>query len=117
MCGLYKDRYSANFAYMLSPVQVFQEQSSLVGPSAALFENMAHTYNSIGDYDNAEKYFLMAMDLVDQFNKGKKGGILLGLGLVHERKGAPREALPFLQNALATYKVCVLMTSRRCVCW
>eukprot|EP00286_Rhodomonas_abbreviata_P021916 CAMPEP_0181307184 /NCGR_PEP_ID=MMETSP1101-20121128/10732_1 /TAXON_ID=46948 /ORGANISM="Rhodomonas abbreviata, Strain Caron Lab Isolate" /LENGTH=439 /DNA_ID=CAMNT_0023413359 /DNA_START=114 /DNA_END=1433 /DNA_ORIENTATION=+ len=83
---------------------IFHEQATLVGPSAALYENMAHTYNSIGDYDNAAKYFTEAMSLLGQGSYGKKGGILLGLGLVKERQGNPREALPVLQQALQHYK-------------
>jgi hypothetical protein len=34
---------------------------------------------------------------------GKKGGILLGLGLVKERQGLPAEALPILKEALEFY--------------
>ena len=85
--------------------QAFLEQSQLVGPNAALCENMAHTYNSLGDYDNAEKNFSMAMELAGQSSKSKKGGIFLGLGLVKERKGSPKDALPFLQQALQMYQV------------
>jgi tetratricopeptide (TPR) repeat protein len=75
----------------------------LVGPNGALYENMAHTYNSTGDYENAEKYFNLAMELVK--DKSKKGGILLGIGLVKERKGDPRKALPHLKKALKLYQV------------
>jgi tetratricopeptide (TPR) repeat protein len=74
-----------------------------VGPNGALYENMAHTYNSTGDYENAEKYFNLAMELVT--DKSKKGGILLGIGLVKERKGDPRKALPHLKKALKLYQV------------
>jgi tetratricopeptide (TPR) repeat protein len=74
-----------------------------VGPNGALYENMAHTYNSTGDYDNAEKYFNLAMELVT--DKSKKGGILLGIGLVKERRGDPRKALPHLKKALKLYQV------------
>mmetsp|Transcript_3796 Transcript_3796/g.5982 ORF Transcript_3796/g.5982 Transcript_3796/m.5982 type:complete len:422 (-) Transcript_3796:322-1587(-) len=83
---------------------IFHEQHQLVGESAALYENMAHTYNSIGDYDSAAKYFTKAMDLLGQGSYGKKGGILLGLGIVKERQGSPADALPFLQQALRHYK-------------
>ncbi|EKX32396.1 hypothetical protein GUITHDRAFT_121447 [Guillardia theta CCMP2712] len=85
-------------------LELFHEQANLVGPSSALYENMAHTYNSIGDYDNAASYFSKAMELLGQGSYGKKGGILLGLGLVKERQGNPREALPILQEALDSYK-------------
>eukprot|EP00960_Hanusia_phi_P056347 763236-Hanusia_phi.AAC.6 len=85
-------------------LELFHEQATLVGPSSALYENMAHTYNSIGDYDNAASYFSKAMELLGQGSYGKKGGILLGLGLVKERQGNPREALPILQEALNSYK-------------
>ena len=74
-----------------------------MGPNGALYENMAHTYNSTGDYDNAEKYFNLAMELVT--DKSKKGGILLGIGLVKERRGDPRKALPHLKKALKLYQV------------
>jgi tetratricopeptide (TPR) repeat protein len=85
-------------------LEVFHEQAKLVGPSAALYENMAHTYNSLGDYENAASFFSQAMALLEQGSYGKRGGILLGLGLVRERQGRPEEALPTLQEALEHYK-------------
>ena len=86
-------------------LEVFHEQAELVGPSAALFENMAHTYNSLGDYESAGKYFLQAMACMGkEGNNGKKGGILLGLSIVRERQGDPAAALPILQQALENYK-------------
>ncbi len=39
------------------------------------------------------------MSLLGQGSYGKKGGILLGLGLVKERQGNPKDALPLLQQA------------------
>jgi hypothetical protein len=54
----------------------------------------------------------MAMELATQSSKSKKGGILLGLGLVKERKGSPKDALPFLEQALKMYQVSVCV----CVC-
>ncbi len=83
---------------------LFHEQATLVGPSAALYENMAHTFNSVGDYDSAATYFTQALQLLGQGSYGKKGGIYLGLGLVRERQGRPQEALPILQQALQHYK-------------
>jgi len=85
-------------------LEVFKEQATHCGPSAALYENMAHTYNSIGDYEHAAEFFSQAMTLLESGSFGKKGGILLGLGLVRERQGRPEEALPILQDALAHYK-------------
>mmetsp|Transcript_10063 Transcript_10063/g.24794 ORF Transcript_10063/g.24794 Transcript_10063/m.24794 type:complete len:315 (+) Transcript_10063:1011-1955(+) len=81
---------------------MFQEQETLVGPHGALYENVAHVHNSLGDYDKAEEYFLKAMALVS--NPAKKGGILLGMGLVQERLGKPDSALPYLEKALELYK-------------
>jgi hypothetical protein len=43
---------------------LFHEQATLVGPSAALYENMAHTFNSVGDYDSAATYFTQALQLL-----------------------------------------------------
>ena len=83
---------------------LFHEQAQLVGPSSALYENMAHTFNSVGDYDSAATYFTQALQLLGQGSYGKKGGIYLGLGLVRERQGRPEEALPILQQALQHYK-------------
>jgi tetratricopeptide (TPR) repeat protein len=82
----------------------FLEQEKLVGPSALLYENLAHVYNSIGNYEEAARYFTLANSLIDQGAFGKKGGILLGLGLVKERQGLPAEALPILKEALDFYK-------------
>ena len=82
----------------------FHEQETLVGPSALLYENLAHAYNSTGDYDQAARYFTLANSLIESGAFGKRGGILLGLGLVKERQGKPAEALPILQEALAHYK-------------
>jgi hypothetical protein len=44
----------------------FQEQEKLVGPSALLYENLVHVYNSIEDYDQAARYFTLANSLIEQ---------------------------------------------------
>jgi uncharacterized protein HemY len=38
-------------------VQLFHEMEDTMGKSAALCENIAHTYNSLGEYEKAEAYF------------------------------------------------------------
>jgi len=85
-------------------LKLFHEQERIMGPSAALCENIGHTYNSLGNYESAEKYFVQAMEMLKHGSFGNKGGIYLGLGLVRERLGKTKEALPILQQALAHYQ-------------
>merc|ERR1719401_2381461 len=86
---------------------LFLEMEEILGKGAALCENIAHTYNSLGDYDKAEEYFRQALKFIEQehgMNRGNRGGVLLGLGLVRDRLGKQKEALPVCQKAYEFYK-------------
>lgn len=86
---------------------LFHEMEDILGKGAALCENIAHTYNSLGDYDKAEDYFRQALRFIEQehgLNQGNRGGVLLGLGLVRDRLGKHREALPVIKQAYEFYK-------------
>merc|ERR1719428_1964861 len=86
---------------------LFHEMEDLLGKGAALCENIAHTYNSLGDYEKAEDYFRQALKFIEQEhgqNRGNRGGVLLGLGLVRDRLGKHKEALPVVQKAYEFYK-------------
>jgi len=86
---------------------LFHEMEEILGKGAALCENIAHTYNSLGDYDRAEDYFRQALKFIEQehgSNQGNRGGVLLGLGLVRDRLGKHREALPVCTKAYEFYK-------------
>ncbi|CAE8728824.1 unnamed protein product, partial [Polarella glacialis] len=86
---------------------LFHEMEATLGKSAALCENIAHTYNSLGDYEKAEDYFRQALRFIEQeagFNKGNRGGVLLGLGIVRDRLGKHKEALPVCLKAYEFYK-------------
>uniref|UniRef100_A0A7S2CJB3 Tetratricopeptide repeat protein 29 n=1 Tax=Alexandrium andersonii TaxID=327968 RepID=A0A7S2CJB3_9DINO len=80
----------------------FHEMEGMVGRSPALCENIGHTYNTLGFYDQAEHYFRDALTLIKQFGdpKANEGGILLGLAGMQERKGEYKEALP---TSIAAY--------------
>mmetsp|Transcript_18934 Transcript_18934/g.30715 ORF Transcript_18934/g.30715 Transcript_18934/m.30715 type:complete len:933 (+) Transcript_18934:48-2846(+) len=83
------------------------EMEEILGKGAALCENIAHTYNSLGDYEKAEEYFRQALKFIEQengTNKGNRGGVLLGLGLVRDRLGKQKEALPVCMQAYNFYK-------------
>mmetsp|Transcript_187 Transcript_187/g.762 ORF Transcript_187/g.762 Transcript_187/m.762 type:complete len:935 (-) Transcript_187:62-2866(-) len=86
---------------------LFHEMEDILGKGAALCENIAHTYNSMGNYDKAEDYFRQALKFIEQehgLNRGNRGGVLLGLGLVRDRLGKHREALPVIKQAYDFYK-------------
>ena len=83
---------------------LFLEQQEIVGASAALCENIGHTYSSMGDLTKAEEYFERAIELLKRGSYGNKGGIYMGLGLVRDRLGKTREALPILRQALEHYQ-------------
>jgi tetratricopeptide (TPR) repeat protein len=92
-------------------VALFHEMESLMGKNAALCENIAHTYNSLGDYHKAEDYFRQSLQLIEAGCKSggtatgaNRGGVLLGLGLVRDRLDRPEEALPILEQAYEFYK-------------
>mmetsp|Transcript_61372 Transcript_61372/g.121481 ORF Transcript_61372/g.121481 Transcript_61372/m.121481 type:complete len:956 (+) Transcript_61372:92-2959(+) len=85
---------------------LFHEMEDILGKGAALCENIAHTYNSLGDYEKAEDYFRQALRFIEQehgANQGNRGGVLLGLGLVRDRLGKHREALPVCRKAYEFY--------------
>jgi tetratricopeptide (TPR) repeat protein len=98
-------------------VKLFHEMEGLMGKNAALCENIAHTYNSLGDYHKAEEYFRQSLQLIEAgctsgcapgatpaATGGNRGGVLLGLGLVRDRLDRPEEALPILEQAYEFYK-------------
>ena len=83
---------------------LFLEQQKVVGGSAALCENIGHTYSSLGDLPKAEEYFERAIELLKRGSFGNKGGIYMGLGLVRDRMGKTRESIPILRQALEHYQ-------------
>lgn len=86
---------------------LFHEMEDIIGKGAALCENIAHTYNSMGDYEKAEDYFRQALRFIESehgSNRGNRGGVLLGLGLVRDRLGKHAEALPVILKAYEFYK-------------
>ena len=91
-------------------VTLFHEMEELMGKNAALCENIAHTYNSLGNYEKAEDYFRQALAFIESgctsggSGGGNRGGVLLGLGLVRDRLERPAEALPILEQAYEFYK-------------
>lgn len=84
-------------------LELFLEQQKIVGASAALCENIGHTYSSLGDLPKAEEYFERALELLKRGSYGNRGGIYMGLGLVRDRLGKTREALPILEQSLEHY--------------
>ncbi len=44
-------------------IELFLEMETLMGKNAALCENIAHTYNSLGDYVKAEDYFRQSLQV------------------------------------------------------
>jgi tetratricopeptide (TPR) repeat protein len=86
-------------------LDLFLRQQELVGASAALCENIGHTYSSLGDLAQAEAYLERAIGLLDHGSFGNRGGIYMGLGLVRERLGKVSEALPILQQSLKHYEL------------
>jgi len=88
----------------------FHKMKTRVGPSAALAENMAHAYNSLGQYENAEKYFeesLFLLNCPTHKNPnvaGNPSGVNLGLGIVKKRLGRPRDGISNVLVALRMYQ-------------
>jgi len=86
---------------------LFHEMEECLGKGAALCENIAHTYNSLGDFEKAEDYFRQALKFIEGehgANRGNRGGVLLGLGIVRDRLGKHKEALPVCIKAYEFYK-------------
>ena len=55
-------------------LKLFLKQQEVVGASAALCENIGHTYSSMGDLKKAEEYFERAIELLKRGSYGNKGG-------------------------------------------
>ena len=85
-------------------LDLFYQQQEIVGASSALCENIGHTLSSLGDLPKAEEYFERAIELLKHGSFGNRGGIYMGLGLVRERLGKQKEALPILEQALEHYQ-------------
>lgn len=78
-----------------------------MGKNAALSENIGHTYNAIGSYDDAELYFQEALRLTQASPAGTKhneGGILLGLAGAQDRRGDYQKSLSTALQAYRFYK-------------
>jgi len=89
-------------------LSLFLEIEALAGKGAAICENIAHTYDAIGQYDKAEEYFSQSLIFLqaakDQPCLADRAGICMGLGLVRDRLGKHQEALPLVQKAYESYK-------------
>eukprot|EP00418_Pyrodinium_bahamense_P002610 CAMPEP_0179016392 /NCGR_PEP_ID=MMETSP0796-20121207/3291_1 /TAXON_ID=73915 /ORGANISM="Pyrodinium bahamense, Strain pbaha01" /LENGTH=477 /DNA_ID=CAMNT_0020712071 /DNA_START=12 /DNA_END=1445 /DNA_ORIENTATION=+ len=91
-------------------IELFREMEELVGSSSALCENMGHTFSSLGDYDEASKYFkrsLLCLDREEKLGKkvGDRAGVLLGLGLIEDRLGRFENALEACREAQRLFRV------------
>lgn len=89
---------------------LFHEIEGLIGSSAALCENIGHTYSSLGDYPQASTYFsraLLCMDREEQLGakEGNRGGVMLGLGLIEERQGNLENALESVREAQRLFRL------------
>jgi len=88
----------------------FHKIKTRVGPSAALAENMAHAYNSLGQYENAERFFeesLFLLNCPTHKNPnvaGNPAGVNLGLGIVKKRLNKPRDGITNVLVALRLYR-------------
>jgi tetratricopeptide (TPR) repeat protein len=95
-------------------LSLFKQQEALMGPSAPLCENIGHVCSSLADYDQAERYFRLATQLlpVGRQHSKNSGGVYLGLGLLLDRRNKPREALPVLYQSLELYQDSCYATGR-----
>lgn len=85
----------------------FHEMEGWTGKNAALSENIGHTYNAMGAYDDAEHSFREALKMMQEFPVGVEsnaGGVLLGLAGVQDRRGDYSGALPTAMQAFDFYK-------------
>ena len=85
---------------------LFLEMEGMLGPNGALCENIAHTYNSLGNYKKAQEYFGTALGFCqnDESDNSQKGGVLLGLGLVQERLGHLAQGEKIVRQSYEFYK-------------
>ncbi|CAD7941670.1 unnamed protein product [Amoebophrya sp. A120] len=85
---------------------LFLEMEDMLGPNGALCENIAHTYNSLGNYEKAEEYFSAALKFCqnDESATSQKGGVLLGLGLVRDRQQKTEQAETIVRQAYEFYR-------------
>ena len=86
-------------------LNLFLEQESIVGgTSDILCENIGHTYSSLGEYENAVRYFNKGILICgDDITPHRKAGFLYGLSLATDRLGNTSKALPLLHQALDGY--------------
>jgi len=83
---------------------LFYAFQKLAGKSAILLENIGHTHNSLGETDKAEECFEEALDRIDKGEKGNKGGLLMGLGIVKKSRGDLQGSVRILYKALRFYQ-------------
>lgn len=89
--------------------QLFHEMEALVGPSSALCENIGHTYSSMGDFEQASRYFKMSLTCMDEEEAAGKearnrAGVLLGLGIIENRQGQYEKALVTVREARRLFR-------------
>ena len=86
-------------------LKLFLEQESMVGgESDILCENIGHTYSSLGEYENAIRYFNKGISISGKdITPYRKAGFLYGLSLATDRLGDTSKALPLLHQALDGY--------------
>ncbi|CAE8706415.1 unnamed protein product [Polarella glacialis] len=85
----------------------FHEMEGWLGKNPALAENIGHTYNALGEHGEAEAYFQQALQLISETPAAadsNKGGILLGLAGIRDKRGQLAEALSPAQDAYNFYK-------------
>jgi len=84
----------------------FHEIEGWMGKTATMSENIGHTYNAIGAFDEAEQSFKEALEMTRNrpaHTHDNEGGILLGLAGLQERRKNYDEALPNAEAAFEYY--------------
>ena len=82
-------------------LDLFHQMEAVEVESTALWENIAHTYSSLGEFDKAKEYFQKCLSAPDLSNRG---GVQLGLGILKDRTGDTRGGLADCLGALAWYE-------------
>mmetsp|Transcript_3081 Transcript_3081/g.7195 ORF Transcript_3081/g.7195 Transcript_3081/m.7195 type:complete len:428 (+) Transcript_3081:19-1302(+) len=85
-------------------LNLFYEFQDLAGKSAILLENMGHTHNSLGEHEKAEACFTEALERISKGDRGNKGGLLMGLGVLKKARGDYKGSVKTLLEALQFFK-------------
>jgi len=89
---------------MLAALNLYLEQNVSKGLIGLCYNNIATTYDSLKQTDEAERYYRLAIETLEQSDKKQTiHFVMANLGLLLLNKKEYKQALPYFNNSLAAF--------------